>query len=348
MACSRVKSSIKFWERSFLRSPQYTFQKRQASGLTSINEISEDVLAESALYAPAPSDEDIKSFDPIARAKRRKRQLPHSRYHYKAPRYYRGPLHPHQPPPPSDPHSREFVPGPFSISRLEETYHSTLAPDLLSLLYTHHPPGTLPGPVGQRLRSWDGSSPYHKNRPLRPPRGGPSLRLLQRNITFRNIPRLEKIHVHAFLPASGKHPNDVPVGSMVVQAITGVRATIFNARQTIHNFGLTKGEPTAVGVELRGEQMYDFLAKVVDVVLPKIKDYEGVAGRSGDSSGNINWRLESDIVGLFPEIEINYDAYPPKAIPKIDIICNTTATTDRDARLLLASMGVPFHGKHVN
>ncbi len=175
-------------------------------------------------------------------------------------------------------------------------------------MYTHHPPGTLPGPSGPRLRSWDGSSPYHKNRPLRAPRGSPVLPLLRRPITFRNIPRLEKIHVHSFLKDAGVDMQYLHVAGMVIQAITNARAKVFRAKHSIANFNLRKGNPCAVGVELRGEDMYHFLAKVVEVVMPRIKEYKGVSGSSGDSSGDIGWGFSPEIVGAFPEVEINYDA----------------------------------------
>lgn len=231
------------------------------------------------------------------------------RYQNRPPRYYRGPLHPHQPPPPSDPSSRSFIPGPFSLPRLEQTYHSTLAPDLLTLLYTHHPPGTLPAaPSGQRLRGWDGTSPYHKNRPLRGPRGRAVLPLMDRNITFRNIPRLEKIVVHSFLRGAGLDQNYISVAGMVMQAITNVRASVFRAKKNINDFNLVKGRPCSVGLELRGEDMWDFLGKVVEVVMPRFKEWEGVSGGSGDGSGNIGFGLEKEVVGTFPEVEVNYDA----------------------------------------
>ena len=63
-----------------------------------------------------------------------------------------------------------------------------------------------------------------------------------------------------------------------------------------------------MGVELRGEDMYNFLAKVVEVVMPRIKDYKGVSGSSGDSSGDIGWGFGPEVVGGFPEVEVNYDA----------------------------------------
>ncbi|KAL9100455.1 MAG: hypothetical protein Q9163_004179, partial [Psora crenata] len=111
-----------------------------------------------------------------------------------------------------------------------------------------------------------------------------------------------------FLKQAGTDQNRIAVAGMVVQAITNVRAKVFRAKHNIAAFNLRVGKPCAVGVELRGEEMYDFLGKVVEVVMPKIKDYEGVSGSSGDSSGDIAWGFEPEVVGSFPEVEVNYDA----------------------------------------
>lgn len=114
--------------------------------------------------------------------------------------------------------------------------------------------------------------------------------------------------MHSFLEEAGLDAARVQVAGMIMQAITNVRATVFRAKHSIVNFNLRKGNPCSVGVELRGEDMYDFLAKVVEVVMPRIKDYRGVSGKSGDSSGNIAWGFGPDTVGTFPEVEVNYDA----------------------------------------
>ncbi|KAL9601712.1 MAG: hypothetical protein Q9219_002323 [cf. Caloplaca sp. 3 TL-2023] len=308
--------------------------RRQAS--TSYNEVdlSEDVVPDSSLLTPDPSQDVINSWNPVQRSKNRRRQLPPSRYQFRPPRYYRGPLHPHQPPKASSPNSREFIPGPFSLPRLQQTYTSTLAPDLLSLLYTHHPPGTLPGPVTQRLRSWDDSSPYHKNRPLRAPRGRPALPLLRRPITFRNIPRLEKIVVHHVIRESSKRDSSyLHVAGMALQAITNVRATICRSKHDISNFGIRKDRTAmAVKAELRGEDMYCFLSKVVDVVMPRIKEYKGVSGGSGDEGGNLAFGLHASAVGMFPEIEVNYDASRANAEGTIQV------STEDDTELRYHSM----------
>ncbi|KAI9714802.1 MAG: hypothetical protein M1820_000091 [Bogoriella megaspora] len=312
----------------------------------------QDLEASSSFHVPPPSDDAVKNYDPIGQAKKRKqqlgRELPPSRYRYRSPKYYRGPLHPHQPPPPSDPTSRAFIPGPFSLPRVLQTWQSTIAPDLLTLSYQHLPPGYQPPPSAPRLRSWDASSPYHKNRPLRGPRGHEVLPLLWKPITPHNIPRLDRVTVHSFVSAAMDNPGALHVARMVVQAITNVRTRTFEAKKSVANWGLRGGKEVSVTAELYGEDMWDFVGKLVDVVMPRIKDWRGVKGSSGDSSGNLSLGLGPGDVQLFPEVEVNYDAYPPKMIPGIYIMLHTTATNDRDARLLLSATGVPFYGKQVN
>ncbi|KAI4717075.1 ribosomal protein L5 [Aureobasidium sp. EXF-10727] len=288
------------------------------------------------------------TYDPVGRASKRNRQLPASRYKFRPPKYYRGPLHPHQPPPNSDPASRVFVPGPFSAPRLEQTYSSTFEADLMTLAYTHFPPGYKAPAKSPRLRPWEGASPYYKNRPLRGPRGSDVLRLLRKPITFRNVPKLEKITVHAMVKGALDDSAHLHVAGMVVQAISNVRVTTHKTRKNVAGFGLRAGQYVSVTAELRGEDMQHFLAKVVDIVMPKIKEWKGVKGSSGDSSGNLTFGFTPEETALFPEIEVNYDMYPPKMIPGFHVTVHTTATNDRDGRLLLSALGIPFYGKQIN
>ncbi|KAL9090149.1 MAG: hypothetical protein Q9165_005429 [Trypethelium subeluteriae] len=271
----------------------------------------QDLEPSSSLSIPAPSSDLVKDFDPAERARKRRadlgRELPPSRYRYRSPKYYRGPLHPHQPPPPSDPTSRQFIPGPFSLPRLEQTYHSTTEPDLMTLAYTHFPPGYRAPPKAPRLRSWDESSPYHKNRPLRAPRGHTVLPLLRPPITWQNVPRLERVTVHAMVREALEDKSHLHVARMVVQAITNVRVVTHRAKGNVVGWGLREGRQVSVSAEVTGGDMWDFVGKCVDVVLPRIKDWQGVGGRSGDSSGNIAWGLGPAEVALFPEVEVNYN-----------------------------------------
>ncbi|KAI9727758.1 MAG: hypothetical protein M1834_007997 [Cirrosporium novae-zelandiae] len=308
----------------------------------------EDVIPDSSFSTPGPSSDIIQSFDPVKQSAARGFKLPRSRYQARPPKYYRGPLHPYQPPRPADPVSREFIPGPFSLPRLQQTYGSTVAPDLMTLAYMHVPPGFQAPPKAQRLRQWDDSSPYHKNRALRGPRGGDVLRLLRKPLTFRNLPKLEKVTVHSFVKGATESSAFLHVAGMAIQAITNARVTVFKTRHPVPNWGLKRGKTVACTATLQGENMYHFLSKLITVVLPRIKDWPGVKGSSGDSSGNISFGFDGQTTALFPEIEVNYDMYPPKMIPGAHVTIHTSATNDRDARLLLTALGFPFYGNHIN
>ncbi|KIX10075.1 uncharacterized protein Z518_01156 [Rhinocladiella mackenziei CBS 650.93] len=306
-------------------------------------------LEEQSSLTESPNpDPAVKDFDPLKSSRSRRRQLPPSRYQFRSPKYDRGPLHPHQPLPPSDPASREFVPGPFSSPRLELAYHNIIAPDFMTMCYQHTPPGFRPPEKGPRLRPWIGDSPYFANRQLRGPRGGDVLRLLRRPITFRNVPMVEQVTVHTYVKGALHNSSFLHVAGMVIQAITNQRAVVHNARKNEAGWSVIKGKPCSLTSNLKGEDMYHFLGKLINLVLPRIKDWNGIRATTGDNSGNLTFGLEPEMVAGFPEIESNYDAYPPKMIPGMHITIHTTASCDKDARLLLQQLGIPFYGKIVD
>lgn len=137
------------------------------------------------------------------------------------------------------------------------------------------------------------------------------LRLLRKPITFRNVPMIEGITVHTYVKAVVKEGSaPLHVAGMILQAITNVRVETHKSRTTVPSFGIVKGKDSiAATANLKGEDMYHFLGKLVNVVLPRIKDWRGVQATTGDGSGNLSFGLEPEIVGAFPEIEINYDSY---------------------------------------
>ncbi|KAF2128659.1 ribosomal protein L5 [Dothidotthia symphoricarpi CBS 119687] len=313
------------------------------------SDAAQEVESASSFEAPPLAEELVKDYDPMARSRLRRRgkkELPPSRYQYRSPKYYRGPLHPHQPPPASDPSSRLFQPGPFTLPRLEQTYQSTIASDILALTYQHYPPGYRAPKTEQRLREWTGDSPYYKGRPLRGPRGkGEVLRLLNAPRTFRNIPKITKVVVHSMVPEAQESSAVLHVAGMTLQAISNVRVVPHKARHNVVGWNLREGRYVSVTSTLEREDADHFLAKLIDVVLPKIKEWKGVPGSSGDGHGNMTFGLTPDQLALFPEIEVNYDAYPPKMIPGCHITICTDATSNKDARLLLQAIGIPFYGK---
>ncbi|KAI1823179.1 ribosomal protein L5 [Xylaria intraflava] len=307
-----------------------------------------DIELDSSLMVPIVSREDISVVDPRKRASRRSHELPHGRYRFRSPKYYRGPLHPVQPPPSSDPTARNFVPGPFNLPRLKQTYQSTIACDIMTMMYQHIPPGTPRKPERIRLREWDDSSPYMKNRPKRGPRGADVLFPLEKSIDWRNIPEIRAVHVAIYSPLAKKNPDHLIVGRAILQSITGVRPTITTSKTSVAQWGTVKGDRTGVKCSIFGNQAYEFVDKLVSLVLPKIKDWKGVKGTTGDSTGNIGLGLAASDMQHFPEVEAAYTVYPSKMIPGCRIVLETTAKSDRHARLLLKAIGVPFYGKLVD
>ncbi|KAJ4389254.1 54S ribosomal protein L7, mitochondrial [Gnomoniopsis smithogilvyi] len=305
----------------------------------------QDVEAESSLAAPGPTTEQLEKYrEPWKRAQNRKYQLPANRYQYHPPKFHRGPLHPIQSPPSSDPIARDFQPGPFYYPRLKETLRSTIAPDLLTLTYIHKPPGQQgEEPIGQRLRSWDGSSPYHKNRPLRGPRGGTTLRPVERDISFHNIPEILSITMSVYQPQGIKDPTYLLAARTALQAVTGAKPEIRRVRRGVSQWGVAKGQLAGAKATVWGEQAYELLDKMIHLVFPRIKEWPGISVATGDESGNIGFGFSPDEMALFPEIQVNYDSYPPKTIPGCRVNVVTTATSDRQARLLMQAMGIPFH-----
>lgn len=238
---------------------------------------------------------------------------PTSRYQYHPPKFNRGPLHPIQSPASSDPLARDFEAGPFYFPRLKETLQHTVTPDLITLTYIHKPPGEQgEEPIGQRLRSWDGSSPYHKNRPLRGPRGGTTLRPVERPLGFKRYPEILAVTMSVYQPAGIKDPTYLLAARAALQAVTGAKPSIQRVKTGVSQWGITKGQPCGAKATVWGEQAYELLDKMIHLVFPRIKEWPGVSVETGDESGNVAWGFSPDQLALFPEIQINYDAYPPK------------------------------------
>ncbi|KAI0977432.1 ribosomal protein L5 [Xylaria arbuscula] len=310
--------------------------------------VTPDVELDSGLATPIVTREGIDIVDPRKRASRRNNELPAERYRFHAPKYYRGPLHPVQPPPSSNPIARDFAPGPFNLPRLKQTYQSTIASDIMTMMYQHTPPGTPGKPERIRLREWDETSPYMKNRPKRGPRGADVLFPLEKPIDWRNIPEIRAVHIASYIPKAKKNPDHIIVGRAVLQSITGVRTTVTATKSSVSQWGIVKGDRSGVKCSIYGNQAYEFLDKAVSLVFPKIKEWKGLKGTSGDSTGNIGFGLEPQDMQHFPEVEAAFSMYPSKMIPGCRVVLETTAKSDRHARILCKALGIPFYGKIVD
>ncbi len=152
-------------------------------------------------------------------------------------------------------------------------------------------------------------------------------------------PRLSKIVVNMGIGEGTQDPKLVEAASKDLAAITGQRPSVRRAKKSIANFKLRAGMPIGCMVTLRGDRMYEFFDRLVNVAIPRIRDFRGVPTRSFDGRGNYTLGLKEQII--FPEI--NYD----KVVKMfgMDVTIVTTAGTDEQSRELLSLMGMPFQGR---
>lgn len=150
------------------------------------------------------------------------------------------------------------------------------------------------------------------------------------------VPRLEKIVLNMGLGSSKENPKAIESAVKELETITGQRPIVTKARKSIANFKLREGMNVGVKVTLRGEKMYDFLDKFMNISLPRVRDFRGISSKSFDGRGNYAVGIKEQLI--FPEIE--YDMVDQ--IRGMDIVVVTTANTDEEAKELLDKMGMPF------
>jgi large subunit ribosomal protein L5 len=197
----------------------------------------------------------------------------------------------------------------------------------MTLGYVHKPPGTVDTPKSERLRTWDDSSPYHKNRPKRGPRGPEGvLRLIEKDINFRNIPKIEGVTVHSMIKGAIDDSSHLHVAGMVLQSVTGVRPLVHRAKHSVAQFGIRETMPISLTCTMRGNQAWEFVDKCINIVFPRLKDWEGVKGTTGDSSGNLSFGFSREGAILFPEEEINYDVSPQYYFDKAKVLIRYRCT----------------------
>jgi large subunit ribosomal protein L5 len=150
------------------------------------------------------------------------------------------------------------------------------------------------------------------------------------------VPKLEKIVVNLGLGEAIQNIKLLESASTELAAITGQKPVITRAKRSIAAFKLREGMPIGVMVTLRKDRMYHFFDKLVNVVLPRVRDFRGLSDRSFDGRGNYTLGIKEQII--FPEID--YDKIDK--IKGMNITIVTTAPTDEEGRQLLAMMGLPF------
>lgn len=150
------------------------------------------------------------------------------------------------------------------------------------------------------------------------------------------IPKLEKIIINMGLGAEKDNPKGIEAAAKELGQISGQKAIICKAKKSVANFKVREGMSIGAKVTLRGDRMYYFADKLMNIVLPRVRDFRGVSDKSFDGRGNYAMGLKEQLI--FPEI--NYDDVDK--VRGMNIVFVTSAKTDEEAKALLALMGMPF------
>ncbi|AFZ09494.1 LSU ribosomal protein L5P [Oscillatoria nigro-viridis PCC 7112] len=153
---------------------------------------------------------------------------------------------------------------------------------------------------------------------------------------IHQVPKLVKVTVNRGLGEASQNAKALDSSIDEIGIITGQKPVVTRAKKAIAGFKIRKGVPVGVMVTLRADRMYDFLDRLINLALPRIRDFRGISPKSFDGRGNYSLGLREQLI--FPEIE--YDRIDQ--IRGMDISIITTANTDEEGRALLKEMGMPF------
>ena len=154
--------------------------------------------------------------------------------------------------------------------------------------------------------------------------------------SIMQVPKLDKVVINIGLGDTKENPKSLENAMNDLTQITGQRPMITKAKKSIAAFKLREGANVGCKVTLRSDKMYDFVYKLFNVALPRVRDFRGVSGNSFDGRGNYSMGIKEQLI--FPEIE--YDKID--RLRGMDIIFVTTANSDEEAKELLKLMGMPF------
>lgn len=162
---------------------------------------------------------------------------------------------------------------------------------------------------------------------------------LMKKFGYKNkmqVPKLDKIVVNMGVGEAKENAKILEAAVKDMETITGQKAIVTKAKHSIANFKIREGMAIGCKVTLRGEKMYEFLDRLVNLALPRVRDFRGINPNAFDGRGNYALGIKEQLI--FPEIE--YDKIDK--IRGMDIIIVTTANTDEEGRELLAQFGMPF------
>ena len=150
------------------------------------------------------------------------------------------------------------------------------------------------------------------------------------------IPKLEKIIINIGVGEATENAKTVDAAASDLEAIAGQKPIICKAKKSLASWKIREGMPLGCKVTLRGERMYEFLDRLINIALPRVRDFRGISSTSFDGRGNYAFGVKEQL--LFPEIDFE----KIDRVRGMDIIVVTTAKTDEEARELLTKFGMPF------
>lgn len=150
------------------------------------------------------------------------------------------------------------------------------------------------------------------------------------------IPKLEKIVINIGVGEATENTKTVDAAASDLEAITGQKPMICKAHKSLAAWKIREGMPLGCKVTLRGERMYEFLDRLINIALPRVRDFRGISSTSFDGRGNYAFGVKEQLI--FPEIDFE----KIDRVRGMDIIVVTTAKTDEEARELLTKFGMPF------
>ncbi|MBR5004859.1 MAG: 50S ribosomal protein L5 [Erysipelotrichaceae bacterium] len=154
--------------------------------------------------------------------------------------------------------------------------------------------------------------------------------------TVMQCPKIEKVVINIGVGEAISNPKVLDEAVAELTQIAGQKPVVTRAKKSIANFKLREGMPIGCKVTLRGERMYEFLDKLFNITLPRVRDFHGVSNTAFDGRGNYTLGVKEQII--FPEIQ--YDKV--NKLRGMDIVIVTTANTNEEAKALLKEMGMPF------
>ncbi len=151
-----------------------------------------------------------------------------------------------------------------------------------------------------------------------------------------SYPRLNKVVINYRCSKIGDDQSEMANAQKEIMAITGQKPKLCKAKKSVADFKLKMGQPLAYKVTLRRSRMYDFINKLFNIVMPRLRDFRGMPVKSFDQQGNYNFVIKDHT--YFPEVDLDQ----AKQIRSVQVSLNISATSKKEAKMLLSALGFPF------